>query len=185
MQGLRRLHDFYASFATQGRSHEGTPSFQNYVLFFIFCPEARFSIARVVGSGMYAASQNGWSTIIAGYGRHIRLRGRTNENVEHVGTQCFALGGQQNSAAGVKKFDAPSATRSAHTAGQNQPSDASTTIDACYTQGYDRGYNLGSAKKFGSQRQFAPNPRAAKFGQDGGFVRIAAKEGPIPFEKRT
>ena len=96
--------------------------------------------------------------------------------LDHVDTQ-IRLGGQ-HLAAVVKK------THSAHMAGQNQPSEAasSSTIDACYTQGYDRGYNMG-ARKFGSQRQFAPNPRTAKFGQEGGFVRNAGKSPNV--EKTT
>ena len=60
MQGLRRLHDFYASLILKGGARRAPPV-QNYVLVFIFCPEARFSMTKVVGSGMYAASQNGWS----------------------------------------------------------------------------------------------------------------------------
>ncbi len=80
----------------------------------------------------------------------VDVRART---LDHVDTQ-IRLGGQQNSAAVVRKSDHTSATRSAHTSGQNQPSETSTpssTIDACYTQGYDHGYNMGARKNLAAK----------------------------------
>ena len=168
---LRRLHDTF-HLATQGLKQLSHP-FDNYVLVFIFAQkldpvsrelwEAESTQRRKTG-GRHSLPD------MADIFDFVDERART---LDHVDTQ-IRLGGQQNLAAVVKK------THSAHTAGQNQSSDASTsssTIDACYAQGYDRGYNLAT-KKFGNQGSLGQNPKF-KFGQEGGFVRNAGNPGNV------
>ena len=58
-------------FDTQGRSQECTPRSELRLGLHFFCPEARFSITKVVGSGCMQRRITGGQTEIAGHGRHV------------------------------------------------------------------------------------------------------------------